>query len=356
MKPRPPVSRVAAPAVGGLVRQRVTTGVGVVLLVAIIFALNFYRLPVVALSPGPAEDVLARVKITGRTPVYESKGDLYLTSVGIDDDVRFYEALLDLANRDVQMLPRADLYPDDESPQEIDRQNTVDMDTSKMNATVVALRELGYKIEPSGTQIQEVAGDAPAAGKLRVADEILRVDGHQVHSTDEVREAIARHRPGDRVTVRVRRDHSDLDVTVATRAAGDAPGRAQIGVVLRELFDRLPVDVNIDTEGIGGPSAGLMFTLSIIDKLTKEDLTGGRRIAGTGEISLDGRVGRIGGISEKLVAARRQGATVFLVPAGNCAEARRAVPKGLHLVKVTALHDALAYLRQPPASADGPAC
>jgi len=339
-----------------LVRQRVTTGIGAVLLVGIVLALNFYRLPVVALSPGPAEDVLARVKITGRTPVYESKGDLYLTSVGIDDDVRFYEALLDLANRDVQMLPRSDLYPEDESPQEIDRQNTVDMDTSKMNATVVALRELGYEIKPSRTQIQEVGRDAPATGKLRVADEILRVDGHKVHGIDEVREAIAKHRPGDEVTVRVRRERADLDVTVGTRAAGDEPDRAQIGIVLRELFDHLPVDVKIDTEGIGGPSAGLMFTLSIIDKLTKEDLTGGRRIAGTGEIFLDGRVGRIGGIGEKLVAARRQGATVFLVPEGNCAEARRVAPDGLRLVKVANLHDALTYLRQRSASADGPGC
>ena len=337
-------------------RQRVTTGIGVVLLVGIILALNFYRLPVVALSPGPAEDVLARVKITGRTSVYESKGDLYLTSVGIDDDVRFYEALLDLANRDVQMLPRADLYPGDVSPQEIDRQNTVDMDTSKMNATVVALRELGYKIEPSRTQVQEVGSDAPATGRLRVADEILRVDGHKVHDVAEVREAIAKHHPGDEVTIRVRRDRSDLDVTVGTRASGDDPGRAQIGVVLRDLFDHLPVDVKIDTEGIGGPSAGLMFTLSIIDKLTKEDLTGGRRIAGTGEILLDGEVGRIGGIGEKLVAARRQGATVFLVPEGNCDEARRAAPDGLRLVKVASLHDALTYLRQRPSTADGHTC
>jgi PDZ domain-containing protein len=338
------------------VRQRVTSGIGTVLLVGIVLALNFYRLPVVALSPGPVEDVLARVKVSGGTPVYESKGDLYLTSVGIDDDVRFYEALLDLANRDVQMLPRRDLYPDGESQQEIDRQNTIDMDTSKVNATVVALRELGYKIKPTGTQIQEVANDAPAAGKLRVADEILRVDGHRVRSTREAREAVGRHHPGDRVTVQVRRGHSDLDVTVATRAAGDAPDRAQIGVVLRDLFDRLPVEVSIDTEGIGGPSAGLMFALSIYDKLTRQDLTGGRRIAGTGEIFLDGGVGRIGGISEKLVAARRQGATVFLVPEGNCAEARRSVPDGLRLVRVATLRAALAYLRQPPATAAGPGC
>jgi Lon-like protease len=337
------------------VRQRVTTGIGVVLLLGIVFALNFYRLPVVALSPGPAEDVLSRVKVNG-TPVYESEGDLYLTSVGIDDDVRFYEALLDLANRDVQMVPRADLYPEGENPREIDRRNAVEMDTSKMNATVVALRELGYDVKPSRTQIQEVASDAPASGKLLAADEILRVDDRPVHSIEEVQKAVAKHRPGDRITLRVRRDKTELNVAVGTRPAGDEPGRAQVGVVLRELFDDLPVDVSIDTEGIGGPSAGLIFALSIIDKLTKEDLTGGRRIAGTGEILLDGRVGRIGGITEKLVAARRQGASVFLVPEGNCAEARQAVPAGLRLVKVATLRDALAFLRLPVSRTGDAAC
>src|SRR6266508_3675527 len=146
---------------GGVVRQRVTAGVGAVILVAVVFALNFYRLPVVALSPGPTEDVLARIKVRGRTPVYESKGQLYLTSVGIDDNVRFYEALLDLANPDVQMLPRARLYPEGDSSEEIDRRNAVDMDDSKLNATVVALRELGYKVNPSGTQVVDVAKGAP---------------------------------------------------------------------------------------------------------------------------------------------------------------------------------------------------
>jgi PDZ domain-containing protein len=275
--------------------------------------------------------------------------------VGIDDDVRFYEALLDLANRDVQMVPRAELYPDGENPREVDQRNALEMDTSKTNATVVALRELGYDVKPSRTQIEEVVRDAPASGKLRAADEILRVDDHPVHSVDEVQKAIAKHRPGDRVNVRVRRDQAELNVAVATRAASDEPGRAQVGIVLRDIFDDLPVKVSIDTEGIGGPSAGLIFALSIIDKLTEEDLTGGRRIAGTGEILLDGRVGRIGGISEKLVAARRQGATVFLVPEGNCAEARQAAPDGLRLVKVATLDDALNYLRQP-ATAASAAC
>jgi Lon-like protease len=346
----------AAPAAGGAVRQRVTAGVGAAVLVAVVFALNYYHLPVVALSPGPAEDILSRIKVRGRTPVYESKGHLYLTSVGIDDDVRFYEALLDLANRDVQVLPRKDLYPQGESIQEVDRRNAVDMDDSKLNATVVALRELGYTVRPSGTRVVDVAQGAPAAGRLRDGDQILRVDGRAVSSRAEVQREIARHRPGERVVLGVRRGQRELDIPIRTRASSDPPVRAQVGVVLRDDFQELPVNVTIDTENIGGPSAGLMFALSIIDKLTPQDLTGGRRIAGTGEIAIDGAVGPIGGIAEKLIAAKRQGATIFLVPEGNCAEARRAAPPALRLVRVATLGDALRFLRQAPATATAPAC
>jgi Lon-like protease len=338
------------------VRQRVTAGVGAAVLVAVVFALNFYHLPVVALSPGPAEDILSRIRIRGRTPVYESKGQLYLTSVGIDDNVRFYEALLDLANRDVQVLPRKDLYPQGETTQEVDRRNAADMDDSKLNATVVALRELGYRVRPSSTHVVEVAKGAPADGRLRPGDRILRVDGRAVSSQDDVQRAIRRHRPGQRVVLSVRRGRRELDVTVGTRASVDPPSRAQVGVVLRDDYAGLPVDVTIDTENIGGPSAGLMFALSIIDKLTPQDLTAGRRIAGTGEIDTEGEVGPIGGIAEKLVAARRQGATIFLVPEGNCAEARRAAPSGLRLVRVGTLDDALRFLRQAPAAPSAPGC
>ena len=337
-------------------RQRVTVGVGAVILVAVIFALNFYRLPVVALSPGPAEDILSRIKVRGRTAVYESKGQLYLTSVGIDDDVRFYEALLDLANDDVQMVPRADLYPEGESSEEINRRNAVDMDDSKLNATVVALRELGYKVSPSATRVVDVAKGAPADGKLRTGDRIVRVDGRPVSSIDDVQRAISRHRPGERVLLRVRRGDTQVDVTVGTRASAEPPTRPQVGVVLRDEFQELPVDVTIDTENIGGPSAGLMFALAIVDKLTPQDLTAGRRIAGTGEISLKGEVGRIGGIAEKLIAARRQGVTIFLVPAGNCDEARLVAPAGLRLVRVASLDDALGFLRQAPATASARDC
>ncbi len=331
-------------------RQRVTAGAGVTALVVLVFALNFYRLPVVALTPGPAEDVLARIKVQDDTRVYDSKGKLYLTSVGIDDDVRFYEALLDLANRDVELRPRSELFPDGDSNDEIDQENVQLMDQSKTVAQVVALRELGYPVKPSGVEVGDVLRGTPADGRLEAGDRILRVDGHEVASIDQVRAAITSHRSGEQVAFLVSRD--DTRTSVAVRVAA-ADGQPRVGVELRERFEDLPVRVTIETENIGGPSAGLMFALSIVDRLTSEDLTGGRRIAGTGEISVDGEVLPIGGVAEKLVAARRQGATIFLIPRDNCPDVHGRVPAGLRLVQVATLDDALRFLRQPDTPAPG---
>ena len=331
-------------------RQRVTAGAGVTALVVLVFALNFYQLPVVALTPGPAEDVLTRIKIEGSTPVYDSKGKFYLTSVGIDDDVRFYEALLDLANRDVELRPRAELFPQGEGDEQVDRENVELMDESKTVAKVVALRELGYQVKPSAVVVRDVVRGTPAVGRLEAGDRILRVDGHAVATIDQVRAAITSHHTGEQVAFLVARDdtRTAVDVRVAT-----ADGQPRVGVELSERYESLPLKLTIETENIGGPSAGLMFALSIIDRLTAADLTGGRRIAGTGELSVDREVQPIGGIAEKLVAARRQGATIFLIPKDNCPDVHGRVPAGLRLVRVATLDDALRFLRQPELSAPG---
>ena len=331
-------------------RQRVAAGAGVTALVVLVFALNFYRLPVVALTPGPAEDVLTRIKIEGRTPVYDSKGKLYLTSVGIDDDVRFYEALLDLANRDVELRPRAELFPQGEGDQQVDRENVELMDESKTVAKVVALRELGYPVKPSAVVVRDVVKGTPAVGRLEAGDRILQVDRHPVATIDQVRAAITSHHTGERVAFLVARDDTRTSVDVRVAAAD---GQPRVGVELSERYANLPLKLTIETENIGGPSAGLMFALSIIDRLTPADLTGGRRIAGTGELSVDREVLPIGGVAEKLVAARRQGATIFLIPKDNCPDVHGRVPAGLRLVRVATVDDALRFLRQPELPAPG---
>ena len=334
-------------------RQRVTVVAGMLALIGLVFALNFYQLPVVALSPGPMEDVLARLKIEG-PPVYGSEGKLYLTSVGIDDNVRFYEALLDMANRDVQLVPRDRLYPGDQDSEEVDEENAGLMDRSKETATIVALREVGYDIQPSGVQVTQVVAGAPADGRLRPGDKILAADGRAVDSTEDLRKVITSHKPGERVDFRIKRDKDERAVSVEVQ---EMEGEPRVGILLRDLFPELPVKVSIETENnIGGPSAGLMFTLSIIDKLTREDLTGGRRIAGTGAIALDGSVLPVGSVDEKLISVHRLGVTTFLIPAENCAAVRGQVPDGVRLVKVSKVDDALRFLRDPKAAATAPGC
>jgi PDZ domain-containing protein len=335
------------------VRQRVTAAVGVVALIGLVFALNFYRMPVVALSPGPMEDVLARLKVEG-SPVYDSEGKLYLTSVGIDDNVRFYEALLDMANRDIQLVPRDQLYPEEQDSTEVDKENALLMDRSKETATVVALRQVGYKIEPSAVEVTQVVAGAPADGRLKATDRILEADGRPVADTEAVRKAIGAHKVGERVVFKIERLGRTSKVPVPVERVENQP---RVGILLRDVFPDLPVKVTIETQNnIGGPSAGLMFTLSIIDKLTREDLTGGRRIAGTGEIALDGSVLPVGGVGEKLIAVHRLGVTTFLIPAENCAGVKGQVPDGLRLVKVSKVDDALRFLRDPKAAASAPGC
>ena len=223
------------------------------------------------------EDVLARLKVEG-SPVYDSEGKLYLTSVGIDDNVRFYEALLDMANRDVELVPRADLYPDEQDSDEIDEENAVLMDMSKEAATVVALRGSATRSSRPGSRSPR-SSTAP------------RPTASCVPATASSRSTAA---PWPAPTRSGRRSR-------ATRSASGSPsgpagqgreegvdgggrGRRRAGSGSRsDLFADLPVKVSVETENnIGGPSAGLMFTLSIIDKLTPETLTAGRRIAGTG--------------------------------------------------------------------------
>ena len=177
---------------------------------------------------------------------------------------------------------------------------------------------------------------------LQVGDVLTAVDGEPVRDAAELRALISGRAPGEPVTITYQRAGTPTDVRVTTTTAGDeGEKRAVIGVVTEEKPLEVPFDVTIHLQDVGGPSAGLMFTLGILDKLGADSLTGGKYVAGTGEISVDGTVGPIGGITQKLIAARRKGAVVFLVPAANCAEAATRPPSGLTLVKVGTLTDAL---------------
>jgi Lon-like protease len=218
------------------------------------------------------------------------------------------------------------------------------MRQSQTYATAVALRALGYRvrIEPVGARIAETVRGYPAAKKLRAGDLIIRVDGSPVRIPDNLTRILARHRPGDSITLRVRRQGKERQIVLRAAANPADLRKAFLGVELAEPKVTLPLPVKFDLGQVGGPSAGLAFALDLLEELG-HDVDHGQRVAATGEIRLDGSVREVGGVKQKTIGARRADMDLFLVPGENAAEARR-YANGLRVVPVDSFQQALQAL------------
>ena len=221
-----------------------------------------------------------------------------------------------------------------------------EMTRSQQIAAAVALRAAGYQVKetPTGALIEQVASDAPAAGKLLPTDVVVSANGQKIRSPADLRRIVDGLKPGTRVTLGVRRGSDLVSVDVKTIADPQDPKRSIIGVfVSPSATIKLPFPVTIDAGNVGGPSAGLAFALDVLQRLGK-NVTHGRRIAATGEIGLDGSVSAVGVIEQKTIGVRNSGIHVFLVPAGeNAAEARR-YAHGVRIVPVHSFRQALRSL------------
>ncbi|MGP3931648.1 YlbL family protein [Nonomuraea sp. KM88] len=307
------------------------------------------KVPYVVLSPGPTENTIGEVdkkpviSIKGRQ-TYPTKGALSLVTVayqgGPAAQIDLLTALRGWIDPTVAVVPQETIFAPDRDPKEVEEENTVEMSNSQDSATAAALNELKIPYNMVVSVVSTEKGK-PADGKLRKGDEINSVDGKPAENVDVVGDAVKAHKPGQSVVFNVTRGGTKLDVTVPTIAGPE--GQTLVGVLMQATY-KFPFDVDINVGDVGGPSAGLMFSLGILDKLTPGELTGGKRIAGTGTIQPTGEVGAIGGIAQKMVGAKEAGATVFLTPADNCAEAMKAVPDGLRLVKADTLHNAVLAL------------
>ncbi len=306
--------------------------------------------PYVALQPGPTANTLGKVdgteliRIEGRR-TYPDRGHLDLVTVSVVGGPRqrldLLTALRGWVDDKVAVVPEASVYPEGETAEQAERASNAEMTASQRSATTAALRSLGIPVE-SSVEVSRLAPRSPSRGKLRAGDVVVSVDGQPVDGGAALRDAITALSPGDQVRLVVLRSGREVTTTVTTAAAG-ADDRAIIGVETRDDVT-YPFSVEISLDDVGGPSAGLMFALGIVDKLTPGSLTGGKYIAGTGTIDDSGMVGDIGGITQKMVGARRKGATVFLSPPGNCAQAKATKPDGLRLVKAVSLDAAVAAL------------
>ena len=308
--------------------------------------------PYVELSPGPTYDTLGAVdgrpliEITGHE-TYPVTGHLNLTTVAVSDpgsSLDLGSAVRGWLDSRLAVVPREVIYPPGQSGKQVEERNAADMLASQQHATTAALRQLGIPVTSTVT-VAAVASGSPADGRLHQSEVVVAVDGTPVSSGNDLRAAVSKHKPAEPVTLTIRSGGTESTVTLQTAPAPDDRNRAIIGVTVGE-DPQYPFSVTIRLKDVGGPSAGLMFALGVVDRLTPENITGGQHIAGTGTIDDNGVVGPIGGVKQKIIGAHDQGATVFLTPAGDCADARDRVPAGIRLVKVESLSGALTALEQ----------
>lgn len=332
-------------------------GIPLVLLALVGWQVSMVRLPYLALAPGTAGSIASLLKVPdGRN--HPPRGEILITTVSLRRATVFY-ALTGWLDPDIDVLPEADVIGDVD-PEQYTKDAQVDMQSSKEAAAVLALRRLGHEVRETGTGtlVTNVSGpDVPVTGIIEPGDTISAIDGQPTPLRQDTIRILQTKRAGETIRVDVLSAAgatTTKTVTLGSRLAdGCAPNvvagaGACLGIELQtrgRKFD-FPFDVEIDSQGIGGPSAGLAFTLALLDQLTPGELTGGKKVAVTGTIDFDGIVGDVGGVRQKTAAVSASGADLFLVPPGEFKAATARAGKKLKVVSVANLDEALKALGQ----------
>lgn len=323
------------------------------------------HVPFAALGPGPTVNTLGAVDgqdvvaIDG-ADLDETEGNLNMTTVEVRSSLTLFDALGYWASGRYGVVPIDEVIPQGQTQDEVRETNLADFQQSERNAERAALAFLQY---PTAAQIDTVSEDGAAQGQLQAGDRVTTVDSVAVASAAEVIAQMEGKRPGDTVTIAYTRSEGEGpdaqrqegEARITLKAHPEEPERGVLGVLVgtEPLVD---FTVTFNLADVGGPSAGLMFALAVVDKLSPGELNGGRFVAGTGTIDAAGAVGPIGGIRYKLVAAQEAGATEFLVPSENCVEAARNAPDGLTLLRVDTLAEAVDSLAAVAAGEPAPTC
>lgn len=313
--------------------------------------------PFVALGPGPTFNTLGvvdgkQVVDVQGVPVDPTAGNLNMTTVSVRDGLNIFEAFALWADGRYGLMPRAEVYPPGVPREKVDESNQQDFKNSETNAELAALRFVKY---PTLVRVHDLADNSPAKGLLQAGDELAAVAGKPAASVRDVMDATRAAAPGTTIPVVVRRGGAEQSIDVRLGARPDDPSKGYLGITPEEA-PQGPIRVVFNLSDVGGPSAGLMFSLALVDKLASGTLNGGHFVAGTGTIDSEGKVGPIGGIQYKMIAARDAGAETFLVPADNCNEAHQRTPAGLRLVKVDTLASAVRSLNAINTGAPAPTC
>ena len=326
---------------------------GVLIAIGIAIAIAWpLTVPYYTLSPGPVYDTADF--ITVEDGAVSTDGELFFLTVSLKE-ANIFEWAAGYVDPRVDVRERERVRPIGVSPEQLRRESLAAMEQSKQTATFVALTQLGYEVTLIGTGalVIETVPDSAADGVLLPNDVIIEMDGKEVAFRDDIINDLSDSEIGDLVEMLVERpidestdEFEEMDVALVLGSHVDDPTRPMIGVLLdnNEPIVEFPVEVIIDSQNIGGPSAGMMFTIQIMDQLTEGEITHGERIAGTGTISRDGVVGSIGGIKQKVFGAIDAGARAVLVPAGNFDDAVAAAGDDIEIVRVETISDAITFL------------
>ena len=339
--------------------QRTGAGLLALCLLAVLWGTALVvPLPYVTYEPGPTVDILAEadgeetVQVTGHRAYYDD-GELRMTTVFVstpEESVTLPELLQAYFDPDAAVWPRSAVYAPEETDESSDRESAGAMVSSQDTAVAAALTELGEKIDPR-VEIVDVTPGLPADGRLEVRDVLLRVGDTDITDTQDVIDAVDQAPEGEPVPFVVRRGTKEMTVEVTPRKVGDD---YLVGITPGVGFE-FPYQVSVNIpDRIGGPSAGLMMSLAIYDTLTPGSLTDGADIAGSGTITPSGKVGPIGGIQQKIAAARDAGAELFLVPADNCDSIGGVDTDDMRLARASTLHRAVETVATWVADHDAP--
>lgn len=332
-------------------RRRWLTSIGFLLTILIITLGLVVRLPYYVMSPGSSRPTEELISVTG-AETYETDGAIDFLTVSLRQATPV-EALAAWVNPDLDLTPEEDILGKQTPDQNRDL-NLRLMSDSKDAAQYQALTRLGYTVESNGTGavIAAVVEGGPSASALVPGDVIVAVNGTPISFSQELINVISVTAPGTAITLKVEpfdpqrdgaRPAREVDVVIGARESDPSKGFLGVSTFTRDLSFTFPVQIVIDSGRVGGPSAGLAFTLGILDVLTPGSLTGGLKVSSTGTIALDGTVGPIGGMHQKVMASRRAGVDLMLVPASEVDEARK-YAGNLRIEPVATLDDALAVL------------
>ncbi|HYO61928.1 MAG TPA: PDZ domain-containing protein [Actinomycetota bacterium] len=331
--PPPPVAPVADRSPWRLV-------IAMAIAAALVVGAFMVPIPVFFLYvPGPVRDVEKLVHVDD-AKTYSSEGQLFLTTVNIKPSVTFVDLIKAGLDPHMDVVMKEDVTQG-MTLREVREQAKADMRESKQAARQTAFAALGLPAG-EGARVVETVADSPAASLLREGDRIVGLDGRDMSTACDVQQAIAKRQPGDVVRMTLFRDGERQTIPIETVDHPAQAGSAFVGISMADVVGK-SLGVQFETGEIGGPSAGLMFSLALYDQLTPDDLTHGRKIAGTGAIYCGGIVGPIGGIEEKVASAEREGAEIFLAPELNFDAARDAAGE-IEVVSVGTFDDAVEYL------------